>query len=133
MKKVKIEALTRDAFANFGEFYDIVNPDGHFLSGAIHKFYPDRMTTNCSERLAFSPLVIRKPDSMVITQQEYHAHAEELILPLDDDMIIHVAPASGGQLVTDRVKAFLGIRLRKPPTAAKISFLEGLVPLSSIA
>lgn len=31
------------------------------------------------------------------------------------------------------VKAFLGIWLRKPPTAAKISFLEGPVPLSSIA
>ena len=30
-----------------------------------------------------------------------------MILPLDDDMIIHVAPASGGAVVNDNVKAFI--------------------------
>jgi ureidoglycolate lyase len=44
---------------------------------------------------------------MVITQQEYHNTTEELILPLDDDMILHLAPASGGSVVTDHVKAFI--------------------------
>ena len=107
MRQVKIESLTRDAFAPFGEFYDMVNPDGYALSGAIHKFYPDRMTTVCGGRLAFSPLVVNRPQSMVIKQQEYHTTTEELIMPLDDDMIIHVAPASGGTIVTDRAKAFL--------------------------
>ena len=107
MKQVKVQLLTRDAFAPFGEFYDMANPDGYALCGAIHKFYPDRVTTTCSGRLAFSPLVVKKPKSMVITQQEYHTTAEEIILPLDDDAIIHVAPASGGKVVTEHVKAFL--------------------------
>lgn len=107
MRQVKIEKITRDAFAPFGEFYEMGNPDGHALCGAIHKFYPDRMTTACSGRLAFSPLVVKKPEAMVITQQEYHVTAEELILPLDDDMILHVAPASGGAVVTEYAKAFL--------------------------
>jgi len=107
MKQVKVQPLTRDGFAPFGEFYNMANPDGYPLCGAIHKFYPDRMTTACQGRLAFSPLVIRKPESMVITQQEYHTTTEELLLPLDDDMIIHVAPASGGTVVTDEVKAFI--------------------------
>jgi len=107
MKKIKVEPITRDAFAQFGEFYDFTNPDGYPLVGAIHKFYPDRMTTACSGRLAFSPLVVNRPSSMVITQQEYHTTTEELILPLDDDMIIHVAPASGGEVVTDYARAFL--------------------------
>ena len=44
---------------------------------------------------------------MKITQQEYHNTTEELILPLDDDMILHVAPASGGAVATDHAKAFL--------------------------
>lgn len=107
MKQVKVQPLTRDAFAPFGEFYNMASPDGYALSGAIHKFYPDRLTTTCRGRLAFSPLVVRKPDHMIITQQEYHTSTEELILPLDDDMILHVAPASGGQVVTDYAKAFL--------------------------
>jgi ureidoglycolate lyase len=44
---------------------------------------------------------------MIITQQEYHTTTEELLLPLDDDMILHVAPASGGTIVTEYAKAFL--------------------------
>lgn len=107
MKQVKVQPLTRDAFALFGEFYDMASPDGYPLCGAIHKFYPDRMTTSCTGRLAFSPLVVQKPQSMVITQQEYHTSTEELMLPLDDDVILHVAPASGGTVVTEHAKAFL--------------------------
>ena len=109
MKQLKVQPLTRDAFAPFGEFYDMATPDGYALSGAIHKFYPDRLTTACEGRLAFSPLVVRKPANPVITQQEYHTTTEELILPLDDDMILHVAPASGGAVVTDYAKVFLHI------------------------
>ena len=99
--------ITRDAFAPFGEFYDMANPDGYALCGAIHKFYPDRLTTSCGGRLAFSPLVVKRPDRMVITEQEYHTTTEELIFPIDDDMILHVAPASGGAIVTDFAEAFL--------------------------
>ena len=107
MRKIKIEAITKESFSLFGEFYNMAEPDGYALSGAIHKFYPDRMTTACSSRLAFSPLVVNKPAKMIITQQEYHTTTEELILPLDDDMIIHVAPASGGAVVTDHARAFI--------------------------
>ena len=107
MKQVKIQPLTHDAFAPFGEFYSMANPDGYALAGEIHRFFPDRMTTACRGRLAFSPLVVEKPARMIITQQEYHVSTEELILPLDDDMILHVTPASGGRVVTDHAKAFL--------------------------
>ena len=107
MKQVKVQPLTRDAFAPFGEFYNMANPDGYPLCGAIHQFYPDRMTTACQGRLAFSPLVVKKSEPMVITQQEYHTTTEELMLPLDDDIIVHIAPASGGAVVTDHAKAFL--------------------------
>jgi ureidoglycolate lyase len=107
MKQVKIQALSRDAFAPFGEFYDMVNPDGYALCGAIHKFYPDRLTTTCQGRLAFSPLVVKKPKRMIITQQEYHTTTWEMIMPLDDDMILHCAPASAGAIVTDLAEAFI--------------------------
>ena len=107
MKQIKVQPLTHDAFAPFGEFYHMASPDGYALAGEIHRFFPDRMTTTCRGRLAFSPLVVKRPERMVITQQEYHVTTEELILPLDDDMILHVAPASGGMVVTDHVKAFL--------------------------
>ena len=107
MKQVKVQPLTHESFAPFGEFYNMASPDGYPLCGEIHTFYPDRLTTFCKGRLAFSPLVVKKPKAMIITQQEYHTTTEELIFPLDDDVIIHVAPASGGTVVTDHAKAFL--------------------------
>lgn len=107
MKQIKVEKISREAFSGFGEYYEMASPDGYALAGEIHKFYPDRMTTATEGRLAFSPLVVCKPERMIITQQEYHVTAEEMILPLDDDMILHVAPASGGKVVTDHARAFL--------------------------
>ena len=41
MKKVKIQPLSREEFSEFGEYYDLTNPAGYPLSGAIYKFYPD--------------------------------------------------------------------------------------------
>ena len=107
MKKIKAVKINKEDFAPFGVYYDMGSPDGYGLEGAIHTFYPDRITADGEHRLGLSPLVVKKPESMVITQQEYHTNSWEIIFPLDDDMIIHVAPASGGEVVTDHVKAFI--------------------------
>ena len=107
MKKIKAVKINREDFAPFGNYYDMANPDGYALCGAIHKFYPDRITADGDHRLGISPLVVNKPEKMIITQQEYHNNSLEIIFPLDDDMILHVAPASGGVPVNDYVKAFI--------------------------
>ena len=107
MKTIRPIPLTYEAFAPFGQFYAMDKPSGYALQGAIHEFYPDRITADSEHRLGLSPLVVKKPERMVITQQEYHLQSWEMILPLDDDMIIHCAPASAGKPVTDHVQAFL--------------------------
>ena len=107
MKTIKAEKLTHEAFAPFGQFYDMGNPDGYALCGEIHKFFPDRITADSVHRIGYSPIVVKKPEKMVITQQEYHTTTWEMILPLDDDMIIHCAPASAGNPVGDLSKAFI--------------------------
>ncbi len=107
MKTIRPIPLTHEAFAPFGQFYAMDNPDGYALQGAIHEFYPDRITADSEHRLGLSPLVVKKPERMIITKQEYHLQSWELLMPLDDDMIIHVAPASSGKPVPDHVQAFL--------------------------
>lgn len=107
MRKVKAEPITNEAFAPFGQFYKMDKPEGYALCGEIHKFYPDRVVADCNHRIGYSPIVVRKPEKMVITQQEYHTTTWEMILPLDGDMILHCAPASAGTVVTDCVKAFI--------------------------
>ena len=107
MRKIKAEKITHENFAPFGLFYTMDKPEGYGLSGEIHTFYPDRLTADCNHRVGYSPITVKKPERMIITQQEYHTTTWEMILPLNDDMILHVAPASAGKPVTEYVKAFI--------------------------
>ncbi len=107
MKTIKAVPLTHEAFAPFGQFYNYEVPDGYALCGELHRFYPDRICADSNHRIGFSPITVKKPERMIITQQEYHTTTWEMILPLDDDMILHVAPASAGTVVTDLAKAFI--------------------------
>ncbi len=108
MREIKIEALTKEAFAPFGAYYNMGEPDGYPLCGEIHRFFPDRLTTapGCAS-LAFSPILVKKPEEYIITAAEYHTTTAEIILPLNDDMILHVAPPSAGKPLPEYTHAFL--------------------------
>ena len=107
MRQIQVQPLTVEAFAPFGAFYQIDKPEGYALCGEIHQFFPDRLTADSNHRVGYSPILVKKPEKMVITQQEYHTTTWEMIMPLDDDMILHCAPASAGTPVPHLVKAFL--------------------------
>ena len=107
MRTVKVEALTHEACAPFGQFYTMDAPQGYALCGEIHQFFPDRMAADCQHRVGYSPILVNKPEKMIITQQEYHTTTWEMILPMNDDMIVHVAPASAGAPVGHLSRAFL--------------------------
>ena len=66
-----------------------------------------RINADSAHRVGYSPILVKKPEKMVITQQEYHTTTWEMIMPLNDDMILHVAPASAGTPVTHLAKAFV--------------------------
>lgn len=107
MRKIKVEKLTKDAFAPFGLYYDMENPEGYPLSGELHRFFPDRLTAHHTTSVAFSPILVKRPEEMKITQVEYHTTTSEIILPLNDDMILHVAPPSAGKPLPEYTHAFL--------------------------
>lgn len=107
MKIIKAQRLTKKDFAPFGEYYSYTQPDGYPLCGEIHKFYPDRVLANACGNVGFSAIEVKKPEKMVITQIEYHTTTCELIMPLNDDMILHVAEPSAGKPITDLTKAFI--------------------------
>lgn len=107
MIKIKATPINEHDFAPFGTFCNMEEPEGYALEGELHRFYPDRMSESCTGRLAFSPMTVKKPDRMIVTQVERHTTTPEMLLPLNDDMIIHVSPASGDTPVTSLTKAFL--------------------------
>ena len=107
MRTIKAEPLTREAYAPFGTYYSFTEPEGYSLNGELHRFFPDRVSESYTTRAGFSPILVKKPEKMVITQVEYHTTTPEIIMPLNDDMIIHVAPASGGTPVPELTHAFI--------------------------
>ena len=107
MKKIKVQALSKEEFSPYGEYYQMDAPSGHALCGAIHRFYPDRLTAYQGHNVGFSPIVVKKPAEMLITQVEYHTTTSEIIMPLTDDMILHVAQPSAGTPIPEQTKAFL--------------------------
>ena len=107
MRTIKAIPITHENFAPFGQFYSMEQPSGYALRGELHQFFPDRLTADSNHRVGYSPILVNKPENMVITQQEYHTTTWEMILPLNDDMILHVAPASAGTPVTHLAQAFL--------------------------
>ncbi len=107
MQTIRIKPITQEAFAPFGQFYAMESPAGYALCGELHQFYPDRLSASSEHTLGFSPILVKKPDKMLITAVEYHTTTWEIILPLTDDMIIHVAPASAGVPVPSLTRAFL--------------------------
>lgn len=107
MRTIKAVPISYENFAPFGQFYTMEQPKGYALCGDIHQFFPDRLTADSNHRVGYSPIVVKKPDRMIITQQEYHTTTWEMIMPLDDDMILHCAPASAGSPVTEQAQAFI--------------------------
>ena len=107
MRGIKAEKLTHESYAPIGTFYAMAEPEGYSLKGELHCFYPDRLTEAWPVRVGFSPITVKKPEKMIITSVEYHTTTPEIIMPLNDDMIIHVAPASAGTPVPELAKAFI--------------------------
>lgn len=107
MLKIKAEPITNENFAPFGSFYNMSEPSGYALKGELHSFFPDRLSASAYKNIAFSPILVKKPESYIITQQEFHTTTWEIILPLNDDMILHCAPASAGTPVNEYAKAFI--------------------------
>lgn len=104
MKTIQAKPITVEAFAKYGAFASVLTPEGVDLGG----FYRDQVLMPTSGRMpvAFSPLVVPKPAKMVVSAAEYHNYTPEIVLPMDDDAVIHVAPASKDP-VPEMTEAFL--------------------------
>ena len=107
MIKIKAKPLSKEEFAPYGEYYTMDCPQGHSLDGEIHKFYPDRVVAYQGHTVAFSPLVVKRPEELIVKQAEYHSTTCEVLMPLNDDMILHVAEPSAGVPIPAKTKAFI--------------------------
>ena len=104
LRKIKAQPLSEAAFRPYGSYASITDPKGSNLGG----FYNDQvcMPVNGNWPLGLSPLIQNKPEKMIVTKAEYHNTTGESMVMMDDDMVLHVAPASN-KPVPELTQAFI--------------------------
>lgn len=107
MQKIKARPATAENIAPYGSLVMGLDPSGFALRGDLHSFYADRLRLPTADSLCLSPLVVKKPERYIINALERHEYADEIIIALDDDVIIHLTPPSGGGPDTSQSEAFI--------------------------
>jgi ureidoglycolate lyase len=109
LKTINVEELTAAAFLPYGHFAQMINPDMEKLGAPPVEFYRDMVQEDLggASIASFSVCRVEKRDYM-ITVSEYHTRTGEGILPLDNDVLIHVAPATppNAPVPVDKIRAF---------------------------
>ena len=111
MKTIQIQKLSREAFAKYGEYLDLLNDaelkEKSFFPGG---FFNDVMKLNFGYKAVptISVCQVFKKDEMAVRMLETHDLTSEVLIPLDDDVVIFAGVAMPGRpLSTDNLEAFL--------------------------
>jgi len=108
MKTVQVKELSLEAFAPFGSFAPMVNPKTIHIGEEPVEFFRDmaQLDLGGSTTASLSVCrVLKRP--FVVDVSEFHNTCGEGILPLDADILIHVAPAGPEpELPVDAVEIF---------------------------
>ena len=108
MPSAKIESLTLESFEPYGYFSTMIDPKTEKIGAPPVEFYRDmlQLDLGLATKASFSGCRVEKrPEVVDVT--EYHSSCGEAMLPLDNDILIHVAPATvNGVVPYDRVRIF---------------------------
>jgi len=109
MKTVKIEELSVEKFLPFGSYAQHVNPKAEKIGAPPVEFFRDMVQLDLGGAaiVSFSTCRVEKREP-IIDVTEYHTATGEGILPLDNDILIHVGPATppGSPLPLDKIRVF---------------------------
>lgn len=95
MRTVHVEELSVNAFLPFGTYANTIDADTEKIGDPPIEFYRDMVQQDLGRASTVSFSVCRvKERAHVIDVTEYHSVTGEGILPLDNDVLIHVAPAT---------------------------------------
>ncbi|MBN1675881.1 MAG: ureidoglycolate lyase [Kiritimatiellae bacterium] len=99
MRTVQVEELSADAFLPFGFYARLIDPAAEKIGAPPIDFYRDMVQQDLggASAVSYSTCRVEKREP-VIDVTEYHTATGEGILPLDNDALIHVGPASPGDV-----------------------------------
>jgi len=109
MRSVAMEELSAEKFLPFGSYARLIDPNTERIGSSPIEFFRDMLqqSLGCAADPSFSACRVAKRD-LVIDVTEYHNFTGEGILPLDNDVLIHVGPATppDSSPPLDKIKVF---------------------------
>jgi ureidoglycolate lyase len=94
MTKLIWKKLSVEGFAKYGTFANMINPTWPKIGAEPIEFFRDMVQSSLGAATAASfgvCRVMKRP--FVLDVSEYHNGCCEIVLPLDGDVLMHVAPA----------------------------------------
>lgn len=89
-----IEELSLEAFAPFGQFAAMLNPQALKIGTPPIEFFRDRVLADMGGATPSFSVCRVEPRPLQIDVSEYHSKTSEVLLPLDGDVLMHVGPAT---------------------------------------
>ena len=109
MRLVKVEELSIEKFWPFGQIARQLNPTTEKIGATPIEFFRDmaKLDLGRATQASFSTVRVEKRD-YIVDVCEYHSACGEGILPLDNDVLIHVGPATppGEAVPLDKIRVF---------------------------
>ena len=94
-REINVEKLTLEAYKPFGTFSNLINPSDEKLGAPPVEFFRDQLQIDVTPNQNWSYSCCRvEKRPFVIDILEYHSHCGEVVLPLDNDILLQVAPAT---------------------------------------
>lgn len=104
--KLNIENLTKENFSDYGFFTDLIKPESNCFGDAPVEFYPDIIQMYFPTSVASMSSVVVYPRAFIVDGTEYHGSTCEATLPIDGDILIHVAVPSKGEIPYGKIRIF---------------------------
>jgi ureidoglycolate lyase len=106
MKTIRCSELEGGRFGRYGYTGNLLRPQGEKIGGDSSIFFRDMIQIGSLAAAAASVCQLARR-AMIVTGAEYHSSCGEVIVPLDGDIIIPLAPALPvGSSPADHFEAF---------------------------
>lgn len=122
MRSIKVEELSVEKFLPFGYYANLINPEAgtEKIGAPPVEFFRDMVPLQLGPSTPMFSTCRVEPRPFVLDWLEYHTYTGEGTLPLDNDIIVYVGPATAGDAPLDRVRAF------KVPKGTMIALRPGV-------
>lgn len=107
MKELRIQKLKHEVFEKYGSYHAMTDMDSERLGPPPVEFYRDILQLELNHQNPSFSVTRLSSRHMLAEKFEYHSATGEAFMPLDGDVVIHVAPAGKNDVVPyEKIEAF---------------------------